>query len=248
MPTPSRNTSGAFLLLSHETSPSPPSSTGVTVCDVRPQSLTTALSDGSVRGLSGHLPQFPALLRRPSPRDLAGSTTATRPAYSGLAGRFTLAHSATGQDHLAIRVTFLHRLLEELAWNEQIPTLTHLLSREDVPRREQTLPAPVAAGTGSTDSAGTAAPRRSRQQSLAAATPHRHAHRRVRRPGRRLPASRSVRISGPSMCRSANSRPNAWFPWIPLSAKLSNACSPYARQADSAPEPSCCLGIAPAKR
>ena len=44
---------------------------------------------------------------------------------------------------LAIRVTYLHRLLEELAWTHQVPTLTRLLSREDVPRREQTLPRPL---------------------------------------------------------------------------------------------------------
>ena len=37
---------------------------------------------------------------------------------------------------IAIRVTFLHRMLQDLAWSQQIPTLAHLLSRADVPRRE----------------------------------------------------------------------------------------------------------------
>jgi integrase len=39
---------------------------------------------------------------------------------------------------LSTRAVYLHRLLEELAWSKQIPT--HLLSREDVPRRDQILP------------------------------------------------------------------------------------------------------------
>jgi integrase len=44
---------------------------------------------------------------------------------------------------LATRVIYLHRLLEELAWTAQVPTLTRLLSREDVPRRDRTLPRPL---------------------------------------------------------------------------------------------------------
>ena len=137
---------------------------------------------GNQKGLRGHLPQLPPLLSCPSPRGLPAQATATRPAHSGLAGGSCapiLRHLA--RITIAIRVTFLHRMLEDLAWNEQIPTLTHLLSRADVPRREETLPASAAAGTGSTHSAGTAAPRRFPQQSLAAPTPHRHADRRVRR-------------------------------------------------------------------
>jgi integrase len=44
---------------------------------------------------------------------------------------------------LAIRIVYMHRLLEELAWSNQTPTLTHLLSREDVPRRDQKHPRPL---------------------------------------------------------------------------------------------------------
>src|SRR5260370_33854897 len=36
-----------------------------------------------------------------------------------------------------------HRLLEQLAWSEQILTLSHLLTREDIPRRERRLPRPL---------------------------------------------------------------------------------------------------------
>jgi len=44
---------------------------------------------------------------------------------------------------IAIRVTFLHRILQDLAWNHQIPALAHLLSRADVPRRDEISPRPL---------------------------------------------------------------------------------------------------------
>jgi integrase len=44
---------------------------------------------------------------------------------------------------IAIRVTFLHRMLQDLAWSQQIPTLAHLLSRADIPRRDETSPRPL---------------------------------------------------------------------------------------------------------
>jgi integrase len=44
---------------------------------------------------------------------------------------------------IAIRVTFLHRMLQDLAWSQQIPTLAHLLSRADVPRRGEHSPRPL---------------------------------------------------------------------------------------------------------
>ena len=43
----------------------------------------------------------------------------------------------------ANRVIYLRRMLEELAWTQQLPTLAHLLSRDDVPRKEHHLPRPL---------------------------------------------------------------------------------------------------------
>jgi integrase len=37
----------------------------------------------------------------------------------------------------------LRRLLEELAWTQQLPALAHLLGRDDVPRRDHLLPRPL---------------------------------------------------------------------------------------------------------
>src|ERR1019366_621801 len=41
---------------------------------------------------------------------------------------------------LAIVIIRLRRLLEDLAWNRQLPALDHLLTRDDVPRKDRTLP------------------------------------------------------------------------------------------------------------
>lgn len=43
----------------------------------------------------------------------------------------------------AIYVICLRRLLEELAWNQQLPALAHLLGRDDVPHKEHRLPRPL---------------------------------------------------------------------------------------------------------
>ena len=40
-------------------------------------------------------------------------------------------------------VIYLRRMLEELAWAQQLPALAHLLGRDDVPRREHHLPRPL---------------------------------------------------------------------------------------------------------
>jgi len=43
----------------------------------------------------------------------------------------------------ANRVIYLRRMLEELAWTQQLPALAHLLGRDDVPRKERHLPRPL---------------------------------------------------------------------------------------------------------
>jgi site-specific recombinase XerD len=40
-------------------------------------------------------------------------------------------------------VIYLRRMLEELAWTQQLPTLAHLLGRDDVPRKQHHLPRPL---------------------------------------------------------------------------------------------------------
>jgi integrase len=45
----------------------------------------------------------------------------------------------------AIYVIYLRRMLEELAWTQQLPALAHLLGRDDVPRKEHHLARPLTA-------------------------------------------------------------------------------------------------------
>jgi site-specific recombinase XerD len=40
-------------------------------------------------------------------------------------------------------VIYLRRMLEELAWTQQLPALAHLIGRDDVPRKEHRLPRPL---------------------------------------------------------------------------------------------------------
>jgi len=142
MPTPWLNTSGAFLRFSHETSPTPPPSIGITVCTFGAISHHCAQRCNQ-KALRGDVPQLPLLFGGALPRGLPARATATRPAHSGLAGGSTLPYSPLAKITIALRVTFLHRMLQDLAWNEQIPTLAHLLSRADVPRRDENSPRPL---------------------------------------------------------------------------------------------------------
>ena len=54
-------------------------------------------------------------------------------------------HPPQASQTRAIHVMNLRRMLEELAWTEQLPALAHLLGRDDVPRKEHHLPRPLTA-------------------------------------------------------------------------------------------------------
>lgn len=54
-------------------------------------------------------------------------------------------HPPLASQTRAIQVMNLRRMLEELAWTEQLPALAHLLGRDDVPRKEHRLPRPLTA-------------------------------------------------------------------------------------------------------
>lgn len=107
------------------------------------QSLTTALGDGSRRGhaatfrsflryLAAHHPEVCRLEQLQRDPHILGWLAELRSHVPPLA-KITLIH----------RAIYLHRLLDYLAWTQQVPTLIHLLTREDVPRRDRTLPRPL---------------------------------------------------------------------------------------------------------
>jgi integrase len=54
-------------------------------------------------------------------------------------------HPPLANQTRAVHVMNLRRMLEELAWTEELPVLAHLLGRDDVPRKEHRLPRPLTA-------------------------------------------------------------------------------------------------------
>ena len=59
--------------------------------------------------------------------------------------RLRLATSPSAADSCINRIGHIRRILNELAWTEQLPDLAQLLRREDVPRMPQRLPRPLTA-------------------------------------------------------------------------------------------------------
>ena len=112
------------------------SSIGTTVCSVRRNlsPLRSAMQpEGSTRAPSA---ASCVTWRRITPRSPGSSNcNAIRTFWAGWRIYAPILHHLA-KITIAIRVTFLHRMLEDLAWSQQIPTLAHLLSRADVPRRE----------------------------------------------------------------------------------------------------------------
>jgi site-specific recombinase XerD len=107
------------------------------------QSLSTALSDWSVRGYHAALRNFLRYLSAHHPEICQLAQVRRDPHVLGWLAELRAHTPPLAKISLAARVIYLHRLLEELAWTQQVPTLTRLLSREDVPRREHTLPRPL---------------------------------------------------------------------------------------------------------
>jgi integrase len=107
------------------------------------QSLTTALSEGTRRVYEGTFRSFLRYLAVHHPEVSRLRQLQREPHLLGWLADLRSHTPPLARITIAIRVTFLHRMLEDLAWNEQIPTLTHLLSRADVPRREETSPRPL---------------------------------------------------------------------------------------------------------
>jgi site-specific recombinase XerD len=107
------------------------------------QSLTTALSDGTQRVYQGTFRSFLRYLAAHHPDVSRLQQLRRDPHILGWLADLRSHIPPLAKITIAIRVTFLHRMLQDLAWNEQLPTLAHLLSRADIPRRDQTSPRPL---------------------------------------------------------------------------------------------------------
>jgi len=103
-------------------------------------SLTASLGDGSVRAYQATFRSFLRYLAARHPKIRRLRQLRRDPHLLGWLAELRSYLPPLAKSTLAARAVYLHRLLEELAWSKQLPSLLHLLSREDVPRRDQILP------------------------------------------------------------------------------------------------------------
>jgi integrase len=107
------------------------------------QSLTTALSDGTRRVYQGAFRSFLLYLAAHHPQVSRLPQLQRDPHILGWLAALRSHTPPFAKITIIIRVTYLHRMLQDLAWNHQIPPLAHLLCRADVPRRDEFSPRPL---------------------------------------------------------------------------------------------------------
>jgi len=107
------------------------------------QPLTTALSDATRRLYEGTFRNFLRYLAAHYPEVSRLKQLQRDPHILGWLSDLRSHTPPFAKITISIRVTFLHRMLQDLAWSQQIPTLAHLLSRADVPRRDEISPRPL---------------------------------------------------------------------------------------------------------
>jgi site-specific recombinase XerD len=107
------------------------------------ESLTTALGESSVSEYLGTVHLFLTYLGTHHPQVCALEQLQRDPHILDWLVQLRSRKPPLAKLTLALRIVRLRRLLEELAWNQQVPALAHLLTREDIPRREHLLPRPL---------------------------------------------------------------------------------------------------------
>jgi integrase len=107
------------------------------------QSLTTALTTGTSRAYQSTFRSFLRYLAARHPEICRLDQLRRHPHILGWLAELRGHVPPLANITLVIRAVYLHRLLENLACSEQVSALSHLLSRQDVPRRERILPRPL---------------------------------------------------------------------------------------------------------
>jgi site-specific recombinase XerD len=107
------------------------------------ESVTTSLGDSSVTSYRGTVRLFLTYLGAQYPRVHSLDQLRRDPHILGWLAPFRSHNPPLATITRANRVICLRRMLEELAWTQQLPALAHLLGREDVPRKERHLPRPL---------------------------------------------------------------------------------------------------------
>jgi integrase len=106
-------------------------------------SLTTALGESSVAEYHGTAHLFLTYLGTHHPQVRSLEQLHRDPHILGWLAQLRSHMPPLAKFTLAARIVRLRRLLEELAWTQQLPALAHLLGRDDVPRRDHLLPRPL---------------------------------------------------------------------------------------------------------
>jgi integrase len=107
------------------------------------ESVTTSLSEASVTSYRGTVRHFLNYLGIQYPEVRSLDQLCRDPHILGWLALLRSHNPPLAAITRANYVIYLRRMLEELAWTQQLPGLTHLLGRDDVPRKERHLPRPL---------------------------------------------------------------------------------------------------------
>jgi site-specific recombinase XerD len=107
------------------------------------ESVTTSLGEASVTSYRGTVRHFLIYLDTHYPEVHSLDQLCRDPHILGWLAFLRSHNPPLAAITRANYVIYLRRMLEELAWTQQLPTLAHLLGRDDVPRKERHLPRPL---------------------------------------------------------------------------------------------------------
>ncbi len=107
------------------------------------QSVSTSLSDSSVRAYRATIRHFLAYLGAQHSEVRSLELLRRDPHLLGWLALLRSRNPPWSAVSRARYVIRLRRMLEELAWTQQLSTLAHLLVPDDVPREERSLPRPL---------------------------------------------------------------------------------------------------------
>src|SRR5260370_11030659 len=107
------------------------------------ESVTTSLGDASITAYRGTVRLFLTYLGAQYPAVRSLDQLRRDPHILGWLAFLRAHNPPLATITRANRVIYLRCMLEELAWTHQLPTLGHLLGRDDVPRTEHHLPRPL---------------------------------------------------------------------------------------------------------
>jgi len=107
------------------------------------ESVTTSMGDSSVTAYRGTIRLFLTYLGAQYPAVRSLDQLHRDPHILGWLALLRSHHPPLATITRVNRVIYLRRMLEELAWTQQLPALAHLLGRDNVPRKEHHLPRPL---------------------------------------------------------------------------------------------------------